>query len=246
MGKGKGCAIGCGVVLVIIFLVLFVGIKLISTKFGPVIGNITGTGGQVAKILKEVGGADAFIPPVDGLINETRFVDFIEIRERTVKKVESFAKFVEQLEKEDAKMSEVLKIFDEISQIFLERALGLKEKNMSLGEYNWYFRQVASILIASEANELPEKMKGILDVNAIENAINQFSNQLDNVQKQSASSGVSVDSFQDGWVKLQRDIGKDRNKLEEYLLSIPEQNLVIIQKYRNSILKTAVLFLFGM
>ncbi|MDP8219480.1 MAG: hypothetical protein P9M03_12235, partial [Candidatus Theseobacter exili] len=143
-------------------------------------------------------------------------------------------------------MSEVLKIFDEISQIFLERALGLKEKNMSLGEYNWYFRQVASILIASEANELPEKMKGILDVNAIENAINQCSNQLDNVQKQSASSGVSVDSFQDGWVKLQRDIGRDRNKLEEYLLSIPEQNLVIIQKYRNSILKTAVLFLFGM
>ena len=218
MGKAKGCAIGCGVVLVIILIAVFVGVKMLASHFGPVIGNITGTGGEVAEILKEVGGADAFTPPENGLMDENRFAAFIAVRQKTLKRVEAFAAYVEELENnKDPKISEIMKIFDELGSIFVERARGLREYNMSLGEYNWYFKQIAAILIAAEANELPEKMKGIIDAGAIENAIARFSDQLDNVQKQGANSGVKVDSFEDSWNKLQDELSRDRKKLEAFL-----------------------------
>lgn len=245
MNTGAKIAIGCGVVVVVVGLVVVGGVVGLGMWGKSKLDTFTGEQKKIEDLQKKAN-ANAFTPPADGSITEPRLVKFLEVRKRIFAVYQAHQAELEAMKnRKDASVGDAMKGVGILNEVRGVRAQALADLGMSEAEYQYYVQAVYTSAIASEVHKATggKKMSDVTR-EAAEQASKAIEAQANATPDPNLPPEVQK-AMREAQEQARKQLEEMRKQTEETTeqasrADVPEGNVVLFQKYEADIKKYAM------
>jgi hypothetical protein len=236
LGTGGKIAIGCGIALLVVGLVVVLTV-------GAGIFWVKGKAESIAAEQKQIqdfqaeANKNSFTEPEDGVISEPRLQKFIEVRKNVYDvylKNETAIKSMK--DKKEGDIGDVRKAFAVMNEIRLAQAKAQAAQGMSDDEYAFLVRQVYK---SSWAAQVAQSTGG----KSVSEAAGQAYDQAAEQMRKAAESGAPKDeASRKALEKGMKDLEKQASDVPEAAtsLDVPPANVALFRKYEADLKKYAM------
>lgn len=236
MGTGGKIAIGCGIAVLVVGLVvvLTVGAGMFWVKGKA--ESIAAEQKQIQELQAEAN-KNTFVEPADGIIQEAQLLKFIEVRKRVYDvylKNETVIKGMK--DKKEGDLGDMRKAFTLMNEIRLAQARAQAAQGMGDDEYAFLVRQVYK---SSWAAQVAESTGGKSVSEAAGQAYDQAAEQM---RKAAESTSGQDDASRKALEKGMKDLEKQAGDVREAAasLDVPAENVALFRKYEADLKKYAM------
>jgi hypothetical protein len=245
VGTGAKIAIGCGIVVlaggVIAIVGLGAGAYWVKGKTEKFASDIRGKTDEIRKYEQEAN-RNPFSPPADGVIDEARFLKFMDVRKGIYTVYEQHKAELDDLskrgkDKKPASLGDVMEGVGAIgrltSDLRVAQVKGLAQAGMSENEYRFIQRAVYHSAWASQA----QKESGMQPADMVEQAMKQASAASQEALQKAQQAGISLPPQPSA-----EDMKKTEDAMKELTaqaggLRVPQANLDLFRKHEEEIKK---------
>ena len=242
MGWGKNIAVGCFVFIIIIIVAIIIGVKLFLAPLADSIGNVSGKGGEVGKILAQLS-EDYPFNAGKNVFSQDRFLQFLQARQVGYDILKNFSETTIKKEKPDIK--DVLSLLKMIGDVRLAHAKYLAQIQMSMAEYQWYATIITHFVLINAIDQQDQKFEKIFSTHVIQESFSQFERVF---AKYPVDKKQKEELFQ---VKARLDdaldnINNKRQLINSTLKVLDNNKIDLIKNSKEDILRTFIMIYLGL
>jgi hypothetical protein len=246
MSTGAKIAIGC-VALVVLSGIVVVGV--VGFGFFWAKGKVETAAHEVLGDQKKIqeltdrANANAFTPPADGVLSETRLVQFLDVRKRLYDVYLRHKTEIDAMgQKKEADLGDLTKGFGLLNEARLAKAQGLADAAMSEQEYAYF---VGAIYTSAVASSVHKETGGRSLSDVTEDAVRKSAEALRQVAERTPDPSLPPEAqkamreAQEQARLQQEQLQKESERFlaDSHKLDVPPENLALFQKYEADIKK---------